>query len=252
MLGLREDDLPAQTRWMSMPCWSARHRAVGLGEFAGGVWGIDAAGIYTLYTIYKILYIYILLLLLLSWLLLLWLWLLLLLLLLLLLWLLLLLLLIYIYIYINVYIYIYQANLCTDIPTHQPQGGRGSSLCTSCPLRQRDAALTFYANRKAPTWHEWISGWWFGCHFLDFPRNIGFLSSSQLTNSYFSEGWPNHQPDMNGVNILFIAIQWGKPAFLLLPVISVFFGYVTLVSWWDSAHRQESGHQGETGNWSGT
>ena len=23
---------------------------------------------------------------------------------------------------------------------------------------------------------------------------IGLLSSSQLTNSYFSEGWPNHQP----------------------------------------------------------
>ena len=20
-----------------------------------------------------------------------------------------------------------------------------------------------------------VAGWWFGCHFLDFPRNIGFL-----------------------------------------------------------------------------
>ena len=29
-----------------------------------------------------------------------------------------------------------------------------------------------------------------------FPMNIGFLSSSQLTKSYFSEGWPNHQPVM--------------------------------------------------------
>ena len=27
-----------------------------------------------------------------------------------------------------------------------------------------------------------------------FPRNIGNFKSSQLTNSYFSEGWPNHQP----------------------------------------------------------
>ena len=27
------------------------------------------------------------------------------------------------------------------------------------------------------------------------PRNIGVMSSSQLTKSYFSEGWPNHQPD---------------------------------------------------------
>ena len=28
-----------------------------------------------------------------------------------------------------------------------------------------------------------------------FPRNIGLLSSSQLTDSYFSEGWPSHQRD---------------------------------------------------------
>ena len=29
---------------------------------------------------------------------------------------------------------------------------------------------------------------------LYFPIQLG-MSSSQLTNSYFSEGWPNHQPD---------------------------------------------------------
>ena len=33
-----------------------------------------------------------------------------------------------------------------------------------------------------------------GCHEFYFPINIGFRLSSQLTNSYFSEGWPNHQP----------------------------------------------------------
>ena len=38
-----------------------------------------------------------------------------------------------------------------------------------------------------------ITGWWFGCHFLNLPIQLG-MSSSQLTNSYFSEGWPNHQP----------------------------------------------------------
>ena len=27
-----------------------------------------------------------------------------------------------------------------------------------------------------------------------FPINIGNVKSSQLTKSYFSEGWPNHQP----------------------------------------------------------
>ena len=38
------------------------------------------------------------------------------------------------------------------------------------------------------------AGWWFGCHqFGIFPEILG-MSSSQLTNSYFSEGWPNHQP----------------------------------------------------------
>ena len=38
------------------------------------------------------------------------------------------------------------------------------------------------------------SGWWFGCHFLF--SHILEISSSQLTNSCFSEGWPNHQPDI--------------------------------------------------------
>ena len=37
------------------------------------------------------------------------------------------------------------------------------------------------------------TGWWFGCHVL--CSHILGISSSQLTNSYFSEGWPNHQPD---------------------------------------------------------
>ena len=31
--------------------------------------------------------------------------------------------------------------------------------------------------------------------FYDFPIILG-MSSSQLLNSYFSEGWLNHQPDM--------------------------------------------------------
>ena len=55
-------------------------------------------------------------------------------------------------------------------------------------------------------WFQWlrffrqcsISGWWFGCHEFYFPINIGLRLSSQLTKSYFSEGWPNHQADMFG------------------------------------------------------
>ena len=38
----------------------------------------------------------------------------------------------------------------------------------------------------------WISNYWLvvWLPFFYFPRNIGFRLSSQLTNSYFSEGWP--------------------------------------------------------------
>ena len=40
-----------------------------------------------------------------------------------------------------------------------------------------------------------FSGWWFGTSMTYFPINIGFRLSSQLTSSYFSEGWVyNHQP----------------------------------------------------------
>ena len=37
-----------------------------------------------------------------------------------------------------------------------------------------------------------ITGWWFGCHFSHFPINIGNFI---VPIDYFSEGWPNHQPD---------------------------------------------------------
>ena len=39
------------------------------------------------------------------------------------------------------------------------------------------------------------TGWWLGCHQLIIVPEILGISSSQLTNSYFSEGWPNHQPE---------------------------------------------------------
>ena len=48
--------------------------------------------------------------------------------------------------------------------------------------------------RQKPNTDAKQPGWCFGCHQFYFPRNIGLHSSSQLTNSYFSEGWPNHQP----------------------------------------------------------
>ena len=48
---------------------------------------------------------------------------------------------------------------------------------------------------------------------LNFPINIGLHSSSQLTHSYFSEGWPNHQPELNfSVEVRLFWLQpYGKP-----------------------------------------
>ena len=61
------------------------------------------------------------------------------------------------------------------------------------------------------------SGWWFGCHFWHFPINIGLLSSSQLTNSYFSgrggPGPPTRNDEIFWLNhrelTRFIGIFWG-------------------------------------------
>ena len=38
------------------------------------------------------------------------------------------------------------------------------------------------------------AGWWFGCHEFYFP--IYWVANHPNWLSYFSEGWPNHQPDM--------------------------------------------------------
>ena len=32
------------------------------------------------------------------------------------------------------------------------------------------------------------AGWWFGIFFMTFQKQLGMAKSSQLTNSYFSEG----------------------------------------------------------------
>ena len=48
------------------------------------------------------------------------------------------------------------------------------------------------------TSHHIIAGWWFGCHQFYFPRNIGCLSSSQLTNSIiFQDGVFPQPPTSN-------------------------------------------------------
>ena len=64
------------------------------------------------------------------------------------------------------------------------------------------------------------SGWWFGCHqFGIFPEILG-ISSSQLTFSDFSEGWPNHQP------VFFWRWDW----FMGLVIVTVLALRMALVS----------------------
>jgi hypothetical protein len=61
-------------------------------------------------------------------------------------------------------------------------GPGGVELCHPCSERDLSRFVSL------------ISAWCFGSmEFYDFPYMIG-MSSSQLTNSYFSEGWLNHQP----------------------------------------------------------
>ena len=58
--------------------------------------------------------------------------------------------------------------------------------------------------------------WWLVAMFSYFPRNIGFRLSSQLTKSYFSEGWPNQQPDdIDDFKIWFAAPPIGALSFFL-------------------------------------
>ena len=73
---------------------------------------------------------------------------------------------------------------------------RGMVRCVSyCPT-----PLAFSAPQKwSQIYVNWLVVW---LPFFIFPY-IGFLSSSQLTKSYFSEGWPNHQP----VNLLW-SLRW--------------------------------------------
>ena len=54
-----------------------------------------------------------------------------------------------------------------------------------------------------------LTGWWFGCHLDYFPIYKGLLSSSQMTKSYFSEGWPNQPPSSIGMIQGTDGFKWG-------------------------------------------
>ena len=66
-----------------------------------------------------------------------------------------------------------------------------------------DIPATGHVYRQMIRWsiklRDSLSGWWFGCHFLKFPRNIGFMSNHPTwrTPSFFRTGWVyKHQPAM--------------------------------------------------------
>ena len=54
----------------------------------------------------------------------------------------------------------------------------------------RPGSVWYYHPERYEALYQIKTGWWFGCHEFYFPIWLGFLSSSQLTKSYFSEGWP--------------------------------------------------------------
>ena len=51
-----------------------------------------------------------------------------------------------------------------------------------------------------------IPGWWFGCHEFYFP--IYWVANHPNWRSYFSGGWPNHQPDTDILKILLQNVAW--------------------------------------------
>ena len=68
-----------------------------------------------------------------------------------------------------------------SLPTPRPGGGVPHSRMV----------LRYFPHVRTRIKTGW---WWLVAIFGIFPDILG-ISSSQLTNSYFSEGWPNHQPE---------------------------------------------------------
>ena len=104
----------------------------------------------------------------------------------------------------NWYFYHIQLNIIDDMSLMDIQpvlsGAPTASTSDEFPgLPRRSSANSSYKDRWFLDEAVWVfgrrmsflifgndtcwSGWWFGCHFLHVPINIGFMSSSQLTNS---------------------------------------------------------------------
>ena len=143
----------------------------------------------------------------------------------------------YVYIYTHIYIYIH-------IHTHQKYSDKNGWLSpNSFPLVKnstvRPSRSTSAVPRRARRWRlpawpgrhrspsvargkcqcwgftkRWdmrvsITGWWFGCHQFYFPH-INWVSNHPNWLSYFSEGWPNHQPDRYlGIFQLVMGVSYG-------------------------------------------
>ena len=76
---------------------------------------------------------------------------------------------------------------------HSVNSAYSSTACQTWGAVEGSYSLAF--TKLSYGWYTVkMPGWWFGCHFW-FSHILG-ISSSQLTNSYFSEGWPNRQPEM--------------------------------------------------------
>ena len=72
----------------------------------------------------------------------------------------------------------------------------------TCPFQESKANKCWWSSRFMSIPYipffdydvSWLSGWWFGCHFL-FSQKY-WVANHPNWRSYFSEGWRNHQPVM--------------------------------------------------------
>ena len=96
---------------------------------------------------------------------------------------------------------------------HRRQCGDAATMSTLGKCRQIDPKFQRTKN---------VAGWWFGTFFI-FPY-IG--NNHRNWRSYFSEGWPNHQPDKKRVFFFPGSHGWVPPRSTMNgPCSSIFYSY---------------------------
>ena len=104
----------------------------------------------------------------------------------------------YIYIYLYIYVYTCIVTICYILDLALVElGSSMSSLLSWSPFFMATIIPSRNGDWLHPDLQQVLSiticpGWWFGCHFWHFP--VYWVANHFNWLSYFSEGWPNHQP----------------------------------------------------------